>query len=215
MDEKKIQSIADDVFEQIENAILGGDLPRGSLVTEQKLCERFGVSRTPVREAMMRLRQEGLVEESGKGAVVIGITHEDIADIYDVRLRVECLAAARAADRMTEAELDRLRETLELQEFYTEKGVADSIRNLDSEFHRRIFVGSGSRIIGNLLTDLHRKVQLYRRVSVEDPGRAQKATLEHRAIYDAIAVHDIQRAEELMIQHIRNAREHILKSIKP
>ena len=94
MEEKRTQSIADTVFSAIENQILSGELPGGTLITELKTCEQFGVSRTPVREALQRLKQEGLVEESGKGAVVIGITEADIDDIYEVRARIEGLAGA-------------------------------------------------------------------------------------------------------------------------
>jgi DNA-binding GntR family transcriptional regulator len=211
MDEKKTQSIADHVFSEIENAILGGTFKKGELITELKLCKQFGVSRTPVREALMRLRQEGLVEESGKGMLVLGIDEADIEDIYDVRLRIEGVASARCAAGITEGELEKLREVLELSEFYTGKGAADNIRNLDSEFHRMIFSFCGSRILRDLLMELHRKVKLSRRMSVEDPKRAAEAAKEHRAIYEALAAHDAARAEELTVLHITNAMKNIRK----
>ena len=212
MDEKRTQSIADNVFSALENDILSGVLPRGALITELRACEQFGVSRTPVREALQRLRQEGLVEESGKGAVVIGITESDIDDIYEVRVRIEGLAAARCAERMSDAELKKLSETVELQEFYASRGSADSLRNLDSEFHRLIFSYCGSRTMETLLLDLHRKVKLVRRVSVEDPTRARKAVQEHRAILDAIAAHNAEEAENRTALHIRNAKHNIEKT---
>ncbi len=212
MDEKRTLSIADNVFSAIENQILSGVLEKGTLITELKLCEQFGVSRTPVREALMRLRQEGLVEESGKGALVVGITEADIDDIYEVRIRVEGLASARCAERISEDELKKLEETVSLQEFYAERGKADSIRNLDSEFHRLIFSYCGSRTLETLLLELHRKVKLVRRVSVEDPLRAKEAVSEHRAILRALAARDVGRAEELTALHIRNAKENIEKA---
>ena len=212
MDEKKTQSIADNVFSALENQILSGTLPKGAFITELKACEQFGVSRTPVREALMRLRQEGLVEESGKGALVIGITEADIDDIYEVRIRIEGLAAARCASRISDEELKKLSETVELQEFYAARGAADSLRNLDSEFHRQIFSYCGSRTMETLLLELHRKVKLVRRVSVEDPTRAKAAVGEHRAILDALAAHDAARAEALTAEHIRNAKKNIEKT---
>ena len=211
MDEKRTFSISDNVFSEIENRILSGILKRGELVTELRLCEQFGVSRTPVREALMRLKQEGLVEESGKGALVVGITEEDIEDIYEVRLRTEGLAGARCAVNITESELQKLREVLELGEFYTQKGTADNIRNLDSEFHRLIFSFCGSRILETLLLELHRKVKLWRRVSVEDPERAKEAAKEHRAIFEALVARDAVRAERLTELHIKNAKQNIKK----
>lgn len=212
MEEKRTLSIADSVFSAVENQILSGELAEGALVTELKLCEQFGVSRTPVREALQRLRQEGLVEESGKGAIVIGITEADIEDIYEVRIRIEGLAAARCAARISEAELKRLSETVELQEFYTAKGAADSIRNLDSEFHRLIFSYCGSRTLETLLLELHRKVKLVRRVSVENPARAKEAVSEHRAILEALLAHDGELAELLTARHIQNAKKNIEKN---
>ncbi len=212
MDEKKTQSIADHVFSQIENAILSGTFKKGDLITEMKLCEMFGVSRTPVREALMRLKQEGLVEESGKGVLVLGIDEADIEDIYEVRLRIEGLAAARCAVNVTKDELEKLREVLELGEFYTGKGAADNIRNLDSEFHRLIFSFCGSRILETLLMELHRKVKLSRRVSVENPERAIEAAKEHRAIFEALAAHDAELAERLTVLHITNAKKNIEKA---
>ena len=212
MDEKRTQSIADTVFSALENDILSGVLPKGALITELRTCEQFGVSRTPVREALQRLRQEGLVEESGKGAVVIGITEADIDDIYEVRVRIEGLAAARCAVRISPEELRKLSETVELQEFYAARGAADSLRNLDSEFHRLIFSYCGSRTMETLLLELHRKVKLVRRVSVEDPTRARKAVQEHRAILEAIAAHDVEAAERHTALHIRNAKHNIEKT---
>ena len=212
MDEKRTQSIADTVFSALENDILSGVLPKGALITELRTCEQFGVSRTPVREALQRLRQEGLVEESGKGAVVIGITEADIDDIYEVRGRIEGLAAARCAVRISPEELRKLSETVELQEFYAARGAADSLRNLDSEFHRLIFSYCGSRTMETLLLELHRKVKLVRRVSVEDPTRARKAVQEHRAILEAIAAHDAEAAERHTALHIRNAKHNIEKT---
>lgn len=214
MEEKKINSISDEVFAALENDILSGNLAHGTVVTEGKLCERYGASRTPIREAMTRLKQEGLIEERGKGAVILGIGADDISDIFELRLRIEGLAAARCAEHITDYELRELLEILELQEFYTQKGAADSIRNLDSRFHALIFGYCGSRTINSLLGELHRKLKRSRRMSVENPGRAIEAAREHRQIYEALAAHNGALAESLTILHIRNARDNIMKTMQ-
>ena len=206
------QSMADAVFDRIEADILNGKLLPGDLLTELKLCEMLSVSRTPVREALNRLRQEGLIEESGKGAVVIGITERDLDDIYEIRLRVEGLATAMCADVITDSQLKQLEETVALQEFYTGRGEVDSIRNLDSEFHRQIYSYCGSRMLSDLLSDLHRKVQRFRRSSVEHPERARRAAREHGEILDALKNRDRERAERLAVAHIKNAWESIKKN---
>ena len=204
--------MADAVFSRIEEAILNGDLASGDLLTENKLCEMLSVSRTPVREALKRLQQEGLIEETGKGAVVVGITEKDLCDIYEVRLRVEGLCTALCADSITDEQLTELEETVALQEFYTSRGQADSIKNLDSRFHEQIYSYCGSKVLSSLLTELHRKVQRFRLASVEDPTRAAAAVAEHREIFEALRVHDRAKAEKLSVSHIENARAAVTRS---
>lgn len=208
--EKSI-SIADIVFDKIEDAILSGEFSRGDIITELKLCELLDVSRTPVREALTRLKQEGLIKESGKGAVVIGVSKEDLYDIYEVRMRIEGLAAAKCAEVITDVQLKKLGETLELQEFYTAKKQPDSIKKLDSEFHEQIYSYCGSKTLEILLSELHRKVKRYRKTSVSNPDRAALAVKEHREIFEAISAHDAKLAEKLTAKHIENARESIMK----
>ncbi|MBQ7294369.1 MAG: GntR family transcriptional regulator [Clostridia bacterium] len=208
--EKSI-SMADIVFERIEDAILSGEFAAGDVVSELKLCKMLDVSRTPVREALTRLRQEGLVKESGKGAIVVGVSKDDLFDIYDVRMRIEGLAAAKCASVITEEQLKELGETLELQEFYTAKNQPDSIKKLDSQFHEQIYSYCQSRTLETLLSELHRKVKRYRKTSVSNPERAVLAVKEHREIFEAIAAHNAVLAEELVEKHIRNAKESILK----
>lgn len=209
---EKSVSIADLVFEKIEDAILSGEFARGDIITELKLCEMLDVSRTPVREALTRLRQEGLVKESGKGAIVIGVSEDDLFDIYEVRMRIEGLAAARCAEVITDEQLKSLCETLELQEFYTARKQPESIKKLDSEFHEQIYSYCGSRTLETLLCELHRKVKRYRKTSVSNPERALEAVKEHREIFEAITARDAKRAEELTTRHIRNAQESVMKA---
>ena len=90
----KSVSLADQVFEKLENDIIAGVYPRGEVLTELKLVEQLGVSRTPIREALRRLEQERLIKDTGKGSLVLGITVEDLVDIMEIRQRIEGVAAA-------------------------------------------------------------------------------------------------------------------------
>ena len=204
-------SIADQVFEELEREILSGVYERDEILTEVKLSEQLGVSRTPIREAMRRLEQEHIIEPTSKGARVIGIDRDDIADICEIRLRLEGLAARWAAERAGEAGIQSLKETLELQEFYTQKQDPESIKNADSRFHQTIYALCGSHSMQDTLEPLHRKLLKYRRVSVSKTSRAQLSLLEHQAIFEAIAAHDGAKAEALTIQHVKNARDSILQ----
>lgn len=210
MTEHKIVSLADCVFDKLENDILSGKYAYGELLTEARLSEELGVSRTPIREAIRRLEQEHILLVTGKGLKVQGITRDDIRDIMDVRVRVEGLAAFYAAQRMSDEDKKKLREALELQEFYAAKADSDHMQWQDHEFHETIYAGCGSLTLQNVLVPLHRKAQKYRRASVEKRSRAEASVREHRSIYEAIAAGNAQEAEQQMIRHIENARKSIL-----
>ena len=159
MFEHKTVSLSDQVFERLEDEILAGNYQRGDTLTEMKLVADLGVSRTPIRDALRRLEQERLIETTPRGIVVLGVTKKDLEDIYAIRIRVEGLAAREAAKYITDQQLAELRETLELQEFYTDKQNPDSIKGMDSQFHRQIYLFSGSTILYETLIPLHKKIQ--------------------------------------------------------
>ena len=119
------------------------------------------------------------------------------------------MASAAAARRITDEELSELREALELQEFYVPRGDADRIKGMDSKFHQLIYRFSGSAILAETLLPLHKKVQKFRKASVENESRAVLSAKEHRAIYEAIAAHDPEQADRRTYEHIANAAEHI------
>ncbi len=209
MAQTKFTSLADAVFEQLENDILVGVYKRGDVITENELSLALNVSRTPVREAIRRLEQENLIKEISKGHEVVGITKDDIMDIYDVRLLIEGKAARLCAENISSDEIEEMREVIDLQEFYTQKNVADKIKGADSLFHDLIYKCTGSAIYQSILSNLHRKIQLCRKVSVSNSGRAEQAAKEHRELFRAIESKNAELAEKLMIEHIQNARESI------
>ena len=209
----KSSSLADIVFDKLEASILSGEYSAGEILTELGLSQQLNVSRTPVREAIRRLQQENLVKEVGKGVKVVGVSISDLADIFEIRSRVEGLAAKKCAEKITDDQINELNEILELQEFYTFKGVADSINNADTEFHKKIYEVCGSDIYSSMLSDLHKRVQQFRKISVENSDRAVNAHKEHRQIFEAIKSRDGKLAEKLTVKHITNAMESIMNSI--
>lgn len=210
MIEHKTISLADQVFDHLEHDILCGKYQRGEVLTESKLSAKLGVSRTPIREALRRLEQEHIIEESGKGCVVIGISENDLRDIFEIRSRLECIAAARAAAMRTEEQLEELREALELQEFYLTKRDAEQIKQMDNRFHSTVYRLSGSTVFYDTLVPLHKKIQKYRRASLENRSRAAASVAEHRRIFEAIAARDAAAAERYTTEHITNAYNHII-----
>lgn len=211
MTQVKFTSRADAVFERIESDILTGVYKKGEILTELGLSSALNVSRTPVREAIRRLEQENLLKETSKGHEVVGISYQDILDIYDIRIKIEGVVARLAAENATESALAEMQETIELQEFYTAKNVADKIKLTDSRFHELIYKNSGSAIYEAILSSLHRKVQLTRKVSMSLNSRATEAKDEHREIFEAIRSKDGALAEKLMIKHVKNAKSNITR----
>lgn len=211
MFEHKTVSLSDQVFERLENEILWGNYARGDVLTEMKLVSDLGVSRTPIRDALHRLEQERLIEITPRGILVLGVTKKDLADIYAIRIRIEGLAAREAAKYITDQQLQALKETLELQEFYVSKENPDNIKGMDSQFHRQIYEYSGSAVLCDTLIPLHKKIQRYRRAAVAVSQRAQESVQEHRAIFEALSAHDKDKADALMIEHVRKARDYTLE----
>ena len=207
--EHKTVSLADQVFEHLETDILSGKYQRGDVLTENRLCEILGVSRTPIREALRRLMQDHLIVETGKGSLVLGITDDDLRDIYIIRESLEAKAARMATISATEEDINELKSAVELQEFYLSKQNADQIRLMDNRFHEILYKISGSHVFYNTLLPLHKKVQKYRKVSLQSHSRASESVAEHHEILNAIINRDADAAEALTAKHVKNAYNHI------
>ena len=208
-------SLEERVYLMLEEEILTGKLKSGEGLREIALSQRLGASRTPIRGALHRLAEEGLVELcANKGATVVGITGDDIKDIYAVRMRLEGLAARLAALRMSEEDRAHLKEVTELSEFYLKKGDDTKRSELDSEFHNTIFRASGSRHLNKILSDLHKNIKAYRRLSLKNTDRAEKSILEHRGILEAILRKDADEAERLTSIHVEQALLNFENKIK-
>lgn len=207
----KSVSLADQVFEKLENDIITGVYPRGEILTELKLVEQLGVSRTPIREALRRLEQERLIQDSGKGSVVLGITLEDLEDIMNIRQHVEGLAAYYAAKNATEEGKNRLKHINELQDFYFEKRDIDNLQRMDDEFHDALYEMSSRTVLHDTLLPLHRKTMRYRKAAMRNEKRQHDSVMEHKEIIEAINAGDGERAQKLMSAHIKNAKEHMIE----
>ncbi|MBE6787072.1 MAG: GntR family transcriptional regulator [Ruminococcaceae bacterium] len=210
LDHKPV-SLADQVYDVLETDILNGKYARGDVLTENKLCEILGVSRTPIREALRRLEQENLIKESGRGSVVLGISESDLEDIFTIRRKIEGIAVSMAAKNATDEEIEKLKSALELQEFYLNKNNAEEIKIMDNRFHETLYLISGSTTFYNILLSLHKRVQKYRKASIQSNSRAKESVEEHRKIFEAIVDRDCQKAETLASQHVENAYKNILR----
>ncbi len=211
MAEFKSVSLADQVFEKLENDIIVGIYPRGEIITELKLVEQLGVSRTPIREALRRLEQERLIKDSGKGSVVLGITLEDLEDIMNIREHVEGLAAYYAAENASDEDKSVLKQICDLQDFYFEKHDIDNLQKMDDQFHDKIYEMSHRTVLHDTLLPLHRKTMRYRKAAIKNDERQKSSVLEHKEIIQVIMNGESEKAQKLMSEHIRNAKVHMIE----
>ena len=212
--DSKSQSLEEMVYSRLEEEILSGELKRGEPLVELSLAKRLDVSRTPIRGALHRLSEEGLVELSpNRGATVLGINVDDLIDIYRLRERLEGLASSLAAQRITEEEIEKLTEAVDLAEFYMTKKDTEHTKELDTVFHSIIYKASGSRFLARTLSELHRKIKSYRKLSLSVPGRPEKTEGEHREILEAIKKGDSEMADRLTSLHVRRALENMLAAV--
>ena len=199
-------SLGGKVFQQLKNSILAGEFENGAELREIALAKKLGVSRTPVREALRQLEQEGLVEiYPNRGAYVKGITYKDVEDIFRIRARLEGLCAEMAVSSITHEQLDKLDEIILLSKFYEEKKDMEHLLKMDSQFHEVLFESCGSKMLEHQLKDYHQYVQKARLRSLKRQERAKKSTQEHEEILLAIKDKDAKRADELATRHILNA----------
>ena len=212
--EYKTVSLADQIYERLENDIITGVYPRGEVLTEMKLVEQLGVSRTPIREALRRLEQERLIQDCPKGSLVLGITLEDLEDIMNIRQRIEGLAAYHATKNLTPESAEKFKQISDLQDFYYSKQDMDKLREMDDAFHEAIYELSGRTVIRDTLRPLHHKTQRYRRISMSHPTRVAATMQEHRAMCTAILSGNAELAAQLTEQHIENAKIHMMAGCK-
>ncbi|MFF9394143.1 GntR family transcriptional regulator [Streptomyces griseoluteus] len=191
---------AHSVCTAIRDDIVAGIHERGGRLTEEVLARRYGVSRVPVREALRTLEAEGfVVARRHAGACVAEPTEQEAADLLEMRLLLEPLGAARAAQRRTEAHLKVLRGLVRLGQERARLGNSDDLRALDGWFHETLAQACGSHALTSALTQLRHKIAwMY---SVDGPVSPPETWAEHGAIVDAVARGDSDRARAVTALH--------------
>ena len=199
-------SMTDAVTDALREAILSGILAAPTWLREDELAQALSVSRTPVREALRRLSDEGLTQRVvNRGTVVTPMTLDEILAVYAVRASLEGLAARTAAIRRPEGLVESL------QEVHREmvEGGADPRRmaELNLDFHRLIREAAGNPYLSRFLTQVEHAVRRFGQTTYASPGRAEDAWQEHFDILEAIAAGDADLAESRASEHMRHSRE--------
>lgn len=211
----EVRTLAERVFQQLQDAIVRGELAPGSKITEPGLSRAYGISRGPLREAMRRLEAHRLIERVPHvGARVVKLSMKELLELFDVREALESMAARLAAEHMTAGEIAGLRDVLAVHERQADlkKGEAYFQREGDLDFHFRIVQGSHNKMLmGMLCDDLYYLVRLYRTQFSASGTRPQHAFVEHHRIVDAIEAGDAELAELLMRRHVSASRSNVVE----
>lgn len=205
------QAVAkDSAYDKLKEAILDGTLAPGAPLVESSVAEWCGVSRTPVREALTRLEQDGLVVRSDRGLVVRERSPEEILDLYEVRIVLETLAARLAAERHSRLDVIKMERLVELGE-KVDPGDAETMAKNNREFHRAVWQAARNEALLDLLNRLNLHLVRYPVTTLAYPGRWERALTEHRELVKAIADRDANRAGEIARDHFTGARDIRLK----
>ena len=211
------ESAPDWVFAQLVRRIVTGELPAGSRITEEQLANELGVSRTPLRAALVRLENARLViKQRNRALYVSPLRAEEIEELYNLRERIEGFVAYRAALRVKQKGVSTERARLICQQIDT-KGFGNpfDLFTLGESFHAEIIRLSGLSRASDMLSDLYLGLERYRYILAEDLDRAPKRVKEHQDILSAIEAGEAENAENLMRRHIRNALDIYLERLAP
>lgn len=198
-----------DAYSLILSAIDNGIYRPGDRLVESELAERFGVSRTPVREALQRLETQSMLKRDGRSLIVATLDHNQLAELYTVRAELEALAARLAARHATPEEIRVLASMIEDDRAIL--GDPPALSRSNRRFHHQIHLASHNRYLVQQLDLVHRSMALMARTSLAAKGRDAVSLDEHQQIVDAIAERDGERAEQALRRHISMAFETRLK----
>ena len=196
------------VYEQLRDEILSGTLTTGTQLVEARIATDLGVSKTPVREALIRLQRDGLVEiEPYRGARVIEPAESDVREILELRILLECHIARDLANRRPADVLDSLERTIEEGRQALQTGDDARVHSALTEFSDVMAEASGNKRLGKALDELRSVLLLIANTSLRRPGREARSLAEHERILAAIRAGDIEEAAAATEAHIRSIEE--------
>ena len=198
----------EDVADRLREQIFSKELAPGSWLDEQNLAKQFGISRTPMREAIKVLASEGLITiKMRRGAYVTEIARKDLEQIFTILSLLEGEAAREAAAKASEEELNQL----DYWHHRLEKAAADrdieQFFEINGKFHELIREIAGNRWMNGVIEDLRKVLKLHRRDSLTSTGRLQNSLVEHRSILNALLKRDQAAAENIMRKHMAQGLE--------
>ncbi|MCM1257509.1 MAG: GntR family transcriptional regulator [Roseburia sp.] len=197
--------LRDVVFHTLREAILKGELKPGERLMELQLASKLGVSRTPIREAIRMLQQEGLaVTIPRRGAEVAKMTEKNMEDVLQIREALEILAVQLACEKVTEQQLMQLQESVENFERAVKTGDLKQITQTDIDFHDKIYETADNPKLVSLLNNIREQIYRYRVEYLKEEGNYPNLIEEHRKIFEGLKNRDKNFVTEMTEKHLTN-----------
>lgn len=208
-------SLQNDVYDRLKRAIIYGELGPGEKLSEIELAKNLCSSRTPIREAFRQLQMQGYITvRPNKGAYVSKLPFEEIEDIYNIVSLLEGYAAALAAQKINDSELNELRRVQKKLFVYASRKKFHDYIEKNSEFHSLITRLSGSNNLVKIITELRTRIYRYRLISVTIPGYIEKYASDHEEIINALQNRNPARAKKHMEEHVNFVRKIMVDFLK-
>ena len=206
--------LSDQAYERIRTEILTCELEPGQHFAQQQLVTKYNVGKTPIREALQRLTQDGFVQPVPRfGYVVAPIMLSDVHEIYDLRAIVEPAAARLAAIRGTDEQLERIREAADKTYVYSERETYLAYLDHNRGFHCSIAVAAGNRRLANLISKLLDELARVFHLGIEERDKSEEMRRGHMALVEALIEREPDLAEEILLRQIEQSREGFLHTL--
>ena len=210
----KPKGLTDWAYETIKELILTLKVAPGTQLQIEMLAEQMGVSRTPVREALLRLEQDGLTQVVPRvGVFVTGISKRDLEELYELRELLESRATEEAAQRLSDDDLDHIDRLLEESKAAVKQGEVEKFLETEIAFHQILTQSAQNRRLISIMDSLGDLSYRWRIISLKSQENVRLTLIEHQAIAQALRQRDGQKAGKLMGDHIRSASERMIEEI--
>jgi DNA-binding GntR family transcriptional regulator len=207
--------LRDQIYALVRRAIVTGKLAPGALVNEIEIADKLGISRTPVREAVKKVSDEGLIEVRAQaGTFVSAISRKQVREAYIIRIALELESVRHAAEIVTDAQIQHLHDLVDIHETMVRRSRFHDAIVCDDDFHRAIAEVSGFSMLWKVVDMTKAQMDRCRLLSLPSPGAGKKTIAQHRAIVRALAAHDSETAEQAIRTHLETSLGNTLELLE-
>jgi DNA-binding GntR family transcriptional regulator len=208
------QSLADDTYLKIRDALLSGEFEPGQRLSEPELALKFNISRSPIREALVRLEHEGFIDRQANGRMIVrALDIDDLTQLYEVRAVIEGFAARLAAPLLRTVDLERMSARVDAMEKCVRKGDPEGALAAGQDFHDIITQECPNRRLIEMLSGLRARISRYRSVVASLGDYEKERVTEHRRILKALYQRNAEAAQQEVTRHVQHSAETLVRKL--